>query len=143
MQSSVEYAGKRMRGVDAKNPLNKHFPYPMIFYQGRETLLDYMQRKDESIVVQSGGWLSSQYPLLAKTAVQMLFEPNKIRKEKSEQTVIGSFLNRTRFPLKPYVIDRINALNQYYPKDGKFNTVVIGAGCAGIYSAYRLNKAKN
>ncbi len=60
--------------------MNRHYPYPMIFYEGRETLLDYLQRKDESVVVQSGGWMVNEYPLMAKTVVQMLFEPEKIRK---------------------------------------------------------------
>ena len=38
-----------------------------------------MQRKDESVVVQSGGCIISEYPLIAKTVIQMLFEPNKIK----------------------------------------------------------------
>jgi len=73
---------RRMNGIDAKSPLNKHFSYPMIFYEGRETLLDYLQRKDETVVVQSGGSIINEYPLLAKTVLQMLFEPQKIRKER-------------------------------------------------------------
>ena len=48
---------------------------------------------------------------MAKIAVQMLFEPTKIRKEKMEYTAIGGLLNKSRFPLKPYVNDRINNLN--------------------------------
>lgn len=56
-------------------------------------------------------------------------------------TVIGNFLNRTRFPLKPYVNDRLFKLNFNYPKNGEFKTVVIGAGCSGLYSAFRLNKS--
>jgi len=100
-----------------------------------------MQRRDESVVVQSGGWIISEYPLLAKTAVQMLLEPNKIRRECQDMTLVGSFLNRTRFPLKPYVNDMLTRLNYNYPKNGEFKTVVIGAGCSGLYSAYRLNKA--
>ena len=70
----------------------------------------------------------------------MLFEPATIRKEMQEMTVIGSFLNRTRFPLKPYVNDRLSKLNLNYPKNGEFKTVVIGAGCSGLYAAYRLNR---
>jgi ribulose 1,5-bisphosphate synthetase/thiazole synthase len=44
-------------------------------------------------------------------------------------------------PLKSFVNDTINKLNYNYPKNGEFNTVIIGAGCSGLYSAYRLNKA--
>ena len=56
-------------------------------------------------------------------------------------TVVGNFLNRTRFPLKPYVNDRLCKLNYSYPKNGEFTTGVIGAGCSGMYAAYRLNKS--
>lgn len=93
-------------------------------------------------MVQSGGWLAAEYPLLAKTAVHMLLEPHKVRKERLENALIGSFLNRTRFPIKAYVNDTINKLNYSYPDNGEFTTVVIGAGSAGIYAAYRLNKAE-
>ena len=45
----------------------------MIFYEGKYTILDYLHRNDSSVVVQSGGWLVNEYPLMAKTVVQMLF----------------------------------------------------------------------
>ena len=50
-------------------------------------------------------------------------------------------MNTTRFPLKPYVNDMLNKLNFHYPKNGEFKTAIIGAGCSGIYSAFRLKKA--
>ncbi len=50
-------------------------------------------------------------------------------------------MNRTRFPIKPYVNDMLKKFNFNYPKNGEFKTVIIGAGCSGIYSAFRLNKS--
>ena len=47
----------------------------------------------------------------------------------------------TRFPIKSCVNDKINKLNYNYPKKGELKTAIIGAGCAGLYSAYRLNEA--
>jgi hypothetical protein len=79
---------------------NVHYPCPIIFYSGRETLLDYLNRTDETIVVQSGGWIGKYYPLLAKTAVDMLVSPAKTRLLRAENNdVIGNFINRTRFPI--------------------------------------------
>lgn len=62
-----------MNGISSNSPLNKHYPYPMIFYEGKYTILDYLHRNDSSVVVQSGGWLVNEYPLMAKTVIQMLF----------------------------------------------------------------------
>lgn len=69
----------------------------------------------------------------------MLFDPKKIQKCREEESVIGNFLNMTRFPIKSYVNDKINKFNYSYPKKGELKTAIIGAGCGGLYSAYRLN----
>ena len=62
-----------MHGLCPEDPENKHFPCPIIFYPGRETILDYLYRKRKSVVVQSGGWIGKYFPLLAKTSIDMLF----------------------------------------------------------------------
>lgn len=79
------------------------------------TLFDYLQRKDKSIVVSSGGCTAKFHPLLAKTAIRMLFEPESINQELIDETVIGNFIKRSRFPLKHYVNDRLERLNFVYP----------------------------
>lgn len=33
--AAVNYAMKRMNGINAKSPLNRHYPYPTIYYQGK------------------------------------------------------------------------------------------------------------
>ena len=54
--------------------------------------------------------------------------------------MIGNFINRTRFPIRYHVEEMLNAKNS----EGKthFDTLIIGAGCSGLYTAYRLNEAK-
>lgn len=85
-----------------------HYYCPIIFYKNRETVLDYLCRKYTDIVVHSGGWVGKYFPLLAKTAVSMLFKPKDIELERRNKTVIGNFLNRTRFPIKSYVNAQIS-----------------------------------
>lgn len=89
-----------MNFLESKDIENKHYPCPIIFYNGRETLLDYLNRTNESVVVQSGGWIGKYYPLLAKTAIMMLDNPKKSQQLRVEDNdVLGSFINRTRFPI--------------------------------------------
>jgi hypothetical protein len=89
-----------MNFLEFKDPENKHYPCPIIFYNGRETLLDYLNRTNESVVVQSGGWIGKYYPLLAKTAIMMLDNPSKAQQLRAaDDDVLGSFINRTRFPI--------------------------------------------
>mgnify|MGYP000898375320 FL=1 len=59
--------------------------------------------------------------------------------EKKNGTVIGNFLNRTRFPIKSYVNSQISKC--ILTEKQSFETAIIGAGCSGLYSAYRLHKA--
>lgn len=60
-----------------------HYYCPIIFYKNRETVFDYLFRKYTDIVVQSGGWVGKYFPLLAKTAVQMLFNPKIIKMQRN------------------------------------------------------------
>lgn len=69
IQSVLNFAKYRMKYLLPDDKDNEHYPCPIIFYRGRETLLDYLNRTDESVVVQSGGWVGKYHPLLAKTAV--------------------------------------------------------------------------
>jgi hypothetical protein len=111
----------------------------VIFYEGRETILDYLNRTDKSIVVQSGGMTGQYYPLLAKTAIMMLEDPDEAHKIRSlDSNVYGSFINRTRFP----ITFRVKTILSGQVSLGKthFKQAVIGGGCTGIYAAYRLNK---
>lgn len=80
------------------------------------------------------------HPLLAKTAVKMLFEEDKIEQELRNGTVVGNFIKKCRFPLKHFVHRELENKNFDYPEAGTFKTVIIGAGCSGLYTAYRLNK---
>jgi hypothetical protein len=77
IKAAQKYVKTRMNYLIAEDPQNKHYPCPIIFYNGRETLLDYLNRTDETIVVQSGGWIGKYYPLLAKTAILMLEDPQR------------------------------------------------------------------
>jgi hypothetical protein len=88
--------------------------------------------------VQSGGWIGKYYPLLAKHAIEMLSSPKAIHEARNQDSVLGNFINRTRFP----ITSRVNALLKNLSVGGKkhFESVVIGAGCSGLYAAYRLNK---
>ena len=71
-------------------------------------MLDYLHRQRKSFVVQSGGWIGKYFPLLAKTAITMLFEPKKTEEMRlSETDVIGNFINRTRFPIRQHVINKL------------------------------------
>jgi hypothetical protein len=59
----------------------KNYRCPMVFYEGRETILDYLNRNEKSIVVQTGGWIGKYYPYLAKTAYRLLFDFDGIQYE--------------------------------------------------------------
>jgi hypothetical protein len=67
---------------------------------------------------------------------------NRIRADDSN--VIGNFINRTRFP----ITSRVNAILKSWAEPTKilenthFKTAIIGAGCSGLYAAYRLNHEK-
>ena len=53
-----------------------------------------------------------------------------------------NFLQKVRIPIKHEVEYRLG--NQKYKEaKGHYDSIVIGAGCSGLYSAYRLNKALN
>lgn len=106
-------------------------------------MLDYLHRQRKSFVVQSGGWIGKYFPLLAKTAITMLFEPKRTEEMRlSETDVIGNFINRTRFPIRQHVINKLKERMNSAIENKGFNTMVIGAGCSGLYSAFRLNDAK-
>ena len=55
-----------------------NYKCPIVFYNSRETLLDYANRTRTDIVVQNGGWIGKYYPLLARTAYDMIFNPDLI-----------------------------------------------------------------
>lgn len=55
-----------------------NFRCPIVFYNDRETILDYANRTRTDIVVQNGGWIGKYFPLLARTAYDMLFNPDLI-----------------------------------------------------------------
>ena len=122
---------------------------PILFYNSRETLLDYANRTREDIVVQSGGWIGKYFPLLARTAFDMLFTPDKIWNASEEGKFlmndsgvdyyhIKQFLNRTTYPIKNQVINYISS--QPVVSTEVYDTAIIGAGVSGLYSAYRLNQ---
>ena len=146
IEAAVNFANNRMNGLLPNDPKNKHYPCPILFYSGRETLIDYLNRTNERIVIQSGGWVGKYYPLLAKTAVMMLENPQKINQLRADDSsVIGNFINRTRFP----ITSRVNAILKSWVepatkvlKNTHFKTAIIGAGCSGLYAAYRLNHEK-
>jgi len=146
IQAAINFATNRMNGLLPLDPNNKHYPCPILFYSGRETLLDYLNRTNERIVVQSGGWVGKYYPLLAKTAIMMLDDPQTINDLRAnDSSVIGNFINRTRFP----ITSRVNAILKSWVepttkalKTTHFKTAIIGAGCSGLYAAYRLNHQK-
>ena len=142
VQSAIKYATTRMHGLLPDDAENKHFPCPIIFYPGRETILDYLHRKRTSVVVQSGGWIGKYFPLLGKTAIDMLFDVEGTKQiRKDENDAIGNFINRTRFPIKGYVQDLL-ASQVTAPALTHYDTVVVGAGCSGLFTSYRLNEAK-
>ena len=55
-----------------------NYKHPVVLYDSRETLLDYANRTRTDIVVQNGGWIGKYYPLLARTAYDMIFNPDLI-----------------------------------------------------------------
>jgi hypothetical protein len=62
-----------------------------------------------------------------------------------DHSIMGSFINRTRFPITSRVNDLL--LQQpclkpevLYNKKTHFKTLIVGAGCSGLYAAYRFNK---
>ena len=146
IEAAVNFATNRMNGLLPNDPKNKHYPCPILFYSGRETLIDYLNRTNERIVIQSGGWVGKYYPLLAKTAIMMLEDPQKTNKLRADDSsIIGNFINRTRFP----ITSRVNAVLKSWVepttkllKNTHFKTAIIGAGCSGLYAAYRLNNEK-
>lgn len=69
----------------------------------------------------------------------MLFTPDVIENERKNNSAIGKFLNRSRFPIKSYVNDSI--YNMKLAENPTFDTVIVGGGCSGLYSAYRLHGA--
>ena len=67
-----KYVEDYLNGVEVKPVQN--YACPMIFYDGRETVLDKINRKDDTLVVQSGGWVGKYYPYLGKAAYRLLFD---------------------------------------------------------------------
>lgn len=103
----------------------------VVSFDGRETLLDYLNRDTtKKVVVTGGGWVGKFYPLVGKTAIEMLFG------EKLEP-VVKNFVDRTRFPVRESIQHRIDSCKP--PESGSnFDTIIVGAGCSGLYSAYRM-----
>ena len=121
-----------------------NYKCPIVFYNSRETLLDYANRTRTDIVVQNGGWIGKYYPLLARTAFDMLYNPHLIYNATGAQlinginyTVVKNFVNRTTYPIRDQVKNYIEL--QGSPNDVDYDTVIVGAGASGLYSAYRLN----
>lgn len=136
-----------MRNLKTKSSGN--YRCPIVFYNNRETILDYANRTKDDIVVQNGGWIGKYFPLLARTAYDMLFHPNKIwgaRKRKLHKLhdadvdycVLRNFLNRTTYPITNQVKNYID--NQPAISDSVYDTVIVGAGVSGLHSAYRINE---
>lgn len=116
---------------------------PIVFYKNRETLLDFANRTKKDIVVQNGGWIAKYYPLLARTAYDMLFNYDRLYENQQQPkncdvnyTTLRKFLNRTTYPIRNQVL---NYLNSQPETIASYDTVIVGAGCSGLYSAYRLN----
>ena len=65
-----------MKNLGTKSQAN--YRCPIVFYNNRETILDYANRTRTDIVVQNGGWIGKYFPLLARTAYDMLFHPDLI-----------------------------------------------------------------
>ena len=74
VQAVKTYVAKYMNNLEA-TPV-KNFLCPIVFYQGKETICDYLNRTESDIVVQSGGWVGKYYPLLSSSAYKMLFDPS-------------------------------------------------------------------
>ena len=55
--------------------------------------------------------------------------------------MFGAFINRTRFP----ITSRVRTILGRQVSVGKthFSSTIVGAGCSGLYAAYRLNQAKH
>jgi len=51
-----------------------NYKCPIVFYNARETICDYLNRTEKDIVVQSGGWIGKYYPFLASSAFKLLFD---------------------------------------------------------------------
>ena len=84
VQAAESYVASYMQNLKPESYNNK--PCPIVFYNNRETLLDFANRTKTDIVVQNGGWVAKYYPLLARTAYDMLFNyerlygvPNKMK----------------------------------------------------------------
>ena len=125
-----------------------NYKHPVVLYDSRETLLDYANRTRTDIVVQNGGWIGKYYPLLARTAYDMIFNPDLIYNASGEKSIDGinynivkNFVNRTTYPIRDQVKDYIQP--QGSPDGVEFDTVIVGAGASGLYSAYRLNYEAN
>jgi hypothetical protein len=116
----------------------KHFAYKTLHFSGRETVLDYLNRTRKSIVVQSGGETGYYHASLAKAAMRLLFEPESIEQERHTGSALANFLSRTRFPIRNYVKQRLAEVPRPLSAT-HFSTVVVGAGCSGLFAAFRLN----
>jgi len=95
------YVERYMKNLKPKSAYNA--ACPIVFYQGRETILGYYKRSNKDIVVQTGGWVGKYFPLLALTAFKLLFDPAPILNSTSEQTqlyTMKQFLNRTAYPVR-------------------------------------------
>ena len=104
--------------------------------------MDFANRTKKDIVVQNGGWIAKYYPLLARTAYDMLFNPERLygvpnkMKYDVQYSVLRKFINRTTYPIRNQVL---NYLDDQTTPENSYDTVIVGAGCSGLYSAYRLN----
>jgi hypothetical protein len=73
VSAAEHYVQNYMKNLKPKSVYNA--ACPIVFYQGRETILGYYKRNIKDIVVQTGGWVGKYFPLLALTAYKLLFHP--------------------------------------------------------------------
>lgn len=50
-----------------------------------------------------------------------------------------NFLSRTRYPIRKYVDNKLKNPKNKLKENFEYDTVIVGAGCSGLYSAFRLN----
>ena len=71
--AAKSYVEKYMNNLETDPVVN--YRCPIVFYDSRETVCDYLNRTDKDIVVQTGGWIGKYYPLLASSSYKLLFTP--------------------------------------------------------------------
>ena len=113
--AAEDYVTNYMQNLSTTSSGN--FKCPIVFYNSRETLLDYANRTKKDIVVQNGGWIGKYYPLLAKTAYEMLFNPDIIYNAEPDKQFLNvdginyykvkQFINMTTYPVRNQVKDYI------------------------------------